>query len=332
MISKTDLEIADGLLLKFCKSVETLYGKHTITPNMHLHNHLKEIILNHGPVTSFWCFSFERFNGLMGSTSTNKRSVELQLMRKLSISRQLRDIKLPNQYQDEFVTLCSPCRISDSESTEEVGANSLNWRVKYEFANILTKVPLQGVNWRNFSGATDPPSYKLAYLDGDDAQLLKQVYKVMYPERDIELAHLAEGIQKFGAIKLSSITYGSKMQSRGIRSSKILASWPPDNGQVLQDRFCLSAGTVRYYFRHSVQLGGEHLSHFFSCIRWYIPHEESTTLYGNPIRVYKNKFYPGEPSAFMPVQRIFSRFTSAEVDVEGQKQVVMAPISRNVQL
>ena len=110
------------------------------------------------------------------------------------------------------------------------------------------------------------------------------------------------------------------------------SSWPADNGQVLQDRFCLSAGIVRYYFRHSVQLGDEQLSHFFACIRWYIPHEESTTLYGNPIRVYKNKFYPGGPSAFMPDQRIFSRFASAEVDVEGQKQVVMAPINRNVQL
>lgn len=63
----------------------------------------------------------------------------------------------------------------------------------------------------------------------------------MYPERDIELAHLAEGVQKFGAIKLSSITYGSKMQSRGIRSSKILASWP-DNGQVLQDRYVIILG------------------------------------------------------------------------------------------
>ena len=52
VISKTDLEIVDGLLLKFCKSVETLYGKHTITPNMHLHNHVKEIILDHGSVTT----------------------------------------------------------------------------------------------------------------------------------------------------------------------------------------------------------------------------------------------------------------------------------------
>ena len=31
---------------------------------MHLLNHLKEVIPDHGPVTSFWCFSFERFNGI----------------------------------------------------------------------------------------------------------------------------------------------------------------------------------------------------------------------------------------------------------------------------
>ena len=42
-----------------------------------------------------------------------------------------------------------------------------------------------------------------------------------------------------------------------------------------------------------------------------------------PNQRLKNKFYPEGPSAFMPVQRIFSRFASAEVDVEGQKQVVM---------
>lgn len=100
VISRTDLDKADGLILKFCKSVEALYRKHVITPNMHLHNHLKQVILDHGPVTSFWCFSFERFNGIMGSTTTNKRSVELQPMRKLLISRQLKD-----QYKDEFLGL-----------------------------------------------------------------------------------------------------------------------------------------------------------------------------------------------------------------------------------
>ena len=80
LISYTDLDIAEGSILKFCKSVETLYGKHVITPNMHLHNLLKDVILDHWPLASFWCFSFERFNGILGSTTTNKRSVKQQLM------------------------------------------------------------------------------------------------------------------------------------------------------------------------------------------------------------------------------------------------------------
>ena len=105
VISKIDLEIAAGLILKFCKSLETLYGKHVITLNMQLHNHLKEVILDHGPVTSFCCFSFERCIGILGSTATNKRSVELQ---QFLISRQLKDMDLPEQYQDDQYHLCSP--------------------------------------------------------------------------------------------------------------------------------------------------------------------------------------------------------------------------------
>ena len=275
VISKTDLDIADGLILKFCKSVETLYGKHVITPNMHLHNHLKEVILDHGPVASFWCFSFERFNGIMGSTTTNKRSVELQLMRKLLISRQLKDMKTPDQYQGNFIDLCSPSGTADSDATQEI--SSQNWSVKHEFENIATQAPLHVINWRNDSGITEPSSYKLVHLDEDDAILLKQVYQIMYPEKEIELANLAETMHKFGSIIICSTTFGSKMQPRGIRSSKILASWPADNGQVLKDMFLMSAGTVRYYFKHSIQVGDEHVTHYFACMRWYIPHEQSVS-------------------------------------------------------
>ena len=80
IISETDLHIADGLFVKFCRELESIYGKECIKPNMHLHCHLKEILIDHGPVTGFWCFSFERFNGILGTNPTNKRSVELQLM------------------------------------------------------------------------------------------------------------------------------------------------------------------------------------------------------------------------------------------------------------
>ena len=102
-ITKTELDIAEGFILKFCKSVETLYGKDAITPNMLLHNHLKEVILDHGPVTSFWCFSFERFNGILGSTTTNKRSVEFQIMRKFILKRFLKDMTHKTSFKEIFL-------------------------------------------------------------------------------------------------------------------------------------------------------------------------------------------------------------------------------------
>ena len=59
-INKTNLTIADTYLIKFCKKFEELYGEGRVTPNMHLHGHLKDCILEMGPVYCFWLFSFER--------------------------------------------------------------------------------------------------------------------------------------------------------------------------------------------------------------------------------------------------------------------------------
>ena len=119
-VTAIDLQGADLLLLKFCRKFEKLYGRNAISPNMHLHCHLKEIIVDHGPVHSFWCFSFERFNGIMGSISTNKRPLELQLMRKLILSRFLDSVELPLQCRTEVEAL-----LSSPSSSNATISNSL---------------------------------------------------------------------------------------------------------------------------------------------------------------------------------------------------------------
>ena len=48
------------LLLKCCQKVETLYGPHVITPTMHMHCHLVEVVKSDGPKRRFWLFSYER--------------------------------------------------------------------------------------------------------------------------------------------------------------------------------------------------------------------------------------------------------------------------------
>ena len=81
-ISSIELTKANLLLLKFCKKVQHLYGNLAITPNMHLHGHIVECVKDYGPIYTFWLFSFERYNGILGNYPTNKRNTSEQLMRR----------------------------------------------------------------------------------------------------------------------------------------------------------------------------------------------------------------------------------------------------------
>lgn len=80
IIRITDIETADMLLEKFCRTTENLYGRAHCTFNMHLHLHVKQTLLDFGPAHSTWCFSFERYNNILGSVETNNKSVESQFM------------------------------------------------------------------------------------------------------------------------------------------------------------------------------------------------------------------------------------------------------------
>ena len=87
VITKCDVESADLLLLNFCKEFERLYGKGACTPNMHLHMHLKACLLDYGPPHAFWCYPFERYNGILGQYHTNRRAIESQLLKKFCHSQ-----------------------------------------------------------------------------------------------------------------------------------------------------------------------------------------------------------------------------------------------------
>lgn len=65
---------------------------------MHLHMHLKQILLGFGSSHASWCFSFERFNGILGPYPTNNRAIEPQIMKKFCHNQAIHSwgISLPN--------------------------------------------------------------------------------------------------------------------------------------------------------------------------------------------------------------------------------------------
>ena len=59
-------------LLSVVTLIEENYGLKVITPNIYLSLHLVECCWNYDPLYSFWCYSFERMNGVLGSYLNSK--------------------------------------------------------------------------------------------------------------------------------------------------------------------------------------------------------------------------------------------------------------------
>jgi hypothetical protein len=66
IVTSENLDAAHDHLIELLRLIETNYGKDSITPNLHLSLHLNECCKDFGPLYSFWCFSFERMNGILG--------------------------------------------------------------------------------------------------------------------------------------------------------------------------------------------------------------------------------------------------------------------------
>ena len=105
VISIEQLKKGDELLMEFCEAFQKLYGKEHYTVNLHLHGHLKQCILDFGPVYAFWLFPFERLNGILGSYHTNCHDISLQLMRRYSSSSYHSIDSWPNEFKNQFSSL-----------------------------------------------------------------------------------------------------------------------------------------------------------------------------------------------------------------------------------
>jgi len=110
---RTDLQIIDHLLIKFCKEFERVYGTDSVTPNMHMHGHLIESIRDFGPVYNFWLFSFERYNGLLGSKPNNKKGIEGQIMKRFLRDQSAVSFTYPEENKQQFLSVIKHMRLEN---------------------------------------------------------------------------------------------------------------------------------------------------------------------------------------------------------------------------
>ena len=332
VLSSTDILKADNCLLKFCTKFEQLYGKAACTPNMHLHCHLKEIILDYGPIHTFWCFSFERYNGILGSIQTNNRSIELQIMRKVTTLRCMDNMPLNQELQPYFgdtLSSLTSCVMSNMSEDGSMLMDVNNLSELIEFYQMPASFPLNTLNWENLSAVLLPSHYKESCLDRDDLQILKNVYNVMFCDRDIRLENLSTTVHKFGSIKIFNQQFGSTLEYRSKRSTGILAAWARSDGGISEDLMQEVFGLVDFYFSHSIKSDQQFSQHVFACVTWFKATTD-TAFYGLSPLVVASKVavYPGGPSRYLPIQRISAKCGFAVTSHNNETRYIISPLTR----
>jgi len=219
VITTLELQKADLMLLQFCKKFEQLYGKSKVKPNMHLHGHLKECVSDYGPIYNFWCFSFERFNGILSSFKTNNRCIEIQLMRKLLSDHFISSTSLPNEFEEVFRPIFSNHLMDTSQRITDIV------KLGPKLMNAALSPNLLSIDWKMLELEVHlPPFYKIRTLDSDDLSSLLSVYKCKYGEAITSISCLAKTVRRFGSIVIGPEKFGSKYECRSLRSARIIAS------------------------------------------------------------------------------------------------------------
>lgn len=265
--------------MEFCNTFKYIYGPENCTINMHLHGHLRQCIEDFGPVYSFWCFSFERLNGILGSYHTNSHHISVQLARRFLESKIYAPQNWPIEFTPEYLPLLQRFNYMKGSLRHTTLDNEVSCATN---DNIC---PL-------------PPLKECAFLPHEleelQALLCSQVCILHYRCSAIMLK-----VQN-----TASNVVGAK-HSRHSQSSLLLCQ--------RNDSEDIGLAEVLFFVRCNVKSGSGEKPTWMAAVSWYMPHNCSV-WFGKPTQVWTTTQYPGY--CFVPVSHIKSRvvYTKASVN------------------
>ena len=310
-LSHADISLADALLLQFCKRVERLYGKSAVTPNMHLHCHLKECILDFGPTHGFWCFSFERYNGLLGELPNNNRSIEVQVMDRFIRDNALTSHPLPDMFAEKLAHL-----FPHQKTTGSLLDSTTNTTFCLPVSDYVES-SLNGIA-KNVEYSLPTVSSKHAFSDSDLTGI-KHLYSRLFsvPETSV---NVSSTYVQYTTLKINNKQFGS-YSSISSNTSIVLALWTPSMFTSES-----STGTsevekrpvrINFFARHSVIVNDVHHTFISVCVSWFKPHLHKN-LYGKPITVWEPDTFENDFCyRIIPIQFIVCRTASLLDEIDG---------------
>ena len=271
IIKETEMKDACNYLKQFCLKFIEAYGHQNLTPNMHMHLHLQECCSDYGSVYGFWCFAFERCNGILGSYQTNKRNIELQLMKKFLLQQKISIMCLPDELKQYFSILNS--YFPEKGSLKSTSPLETSEAIKLYSLSHFTLETLQAKYSNELYFAIDSdltldllPKLYEKVLTTTEADRIKNLYCILYPNYDIN--HFSLLAQQSN----NTVLYGNRLTKNSI----FTATWSANSSDHFSKQIC----RVNYFIRHSVVMTNieTHQTikarHIFCYVSWHEKHNK----------------------------------------------------------
>ncbi|GBC19806.2 hypothetical protein GLOIN_2v1786147 [Rhizophagus irregularis DAOM 181602=DAOM 197198] len=336
------MEEAHERLIKIIKLIEVHYGRVKITPNLHLSLHLCDYF---GPLYAFWCFSFERMNGILGSLPTSNRQIEPEIMRRIMNDNRIGDI-ISSDIQTKGLELLedrpttSSISAADQFSSDELERFWLNAKNIQE-STITGCEPFPGEMLKPSSEAIMTESMLELMVAFYNASYI-EMYKFRKPADEIiqDSITIRVKINQFGRCRIGSEVFGSAMSVRHTKSSYVLAKFITSDGEV--DSY---PGQIQYFFKYTVDLPNGQMEHNLAYIHWYRPASTSESRYyfhiddedkSCNVELWKSEFYDESRDCIIPVHNILCRFIPSKYRISTRSNAIeylaINPINRKLQI
>ncbi|XP_066934952.1 uncharacterized protein [Clytia hemisphaerica] len=334
IITLSDVDKAHNLLIEFCEDFQNRYGETKVTCNMHLHGHLQECVLDFGPIYSFWLFSFERYNGLLGNAPTNKREVEPQIMRRFLRDGSVLNLEKPEMFNEEFNGFISQMSNPERGTLNEISL--FNQISTTKLSSRLTDP--SGSCWYETNTYIEAPKKSFLYtLTELEVDRLSKVYKYLYGDSGIwSNMVVPTSSHKTSELLVAGEIFGS-ISSRNCRSSYIRAFWADKNGEILKFKDYGEnnprVGIISEFLKHSFLINGEVFTHWFARVEWCLSFSSSsgvTNYFGDPVECWQaHGRVDNGPASFIPAFRILDKCVHLTQKVKGKDALVVIPRIRN---
>lgn len=305
-LSTADVSLFDALLIRFCTHVQDIYGESSITPNMHMHGHLKEVVEDYGPVYAFWLFSYERYNGILESQPNNNRAMEPQLMNRFLKDNVAYTFEFPSAFSKEFSPVCNTVT-----KTHAVGSLSTTTSTLEEEEEKFLSVSTKGI------------------LDSEDKQILSYLYgKINRVEcSDVTINSV---FQKYMSLLLKGKLYTC---NRSSTYCVALAEWnddifgPPPTPllDATHPESKFRPIKIRHYLKITVCHGERIETISLASVQWFIPYLQKDGI-GKPVQLWRNDFEVGALYSFLPVQYLKCRCSFCNITYNNEPVLAVVPL------